>query len=560
MAPPDKQQTTRPLLDEVLLDAKLSLPDLSGPGIVGRGVLVEAARASGQRFVSITAPAGYGKTTLLSQWLDVEDRMTAYVSLNRFDDDPNLLLALLASAYERMYPNSGATAEVSGLGVSALGRATPRLAGILGSTESPFVLIIDDLHELQSDDCQDVLGVLMSGVPDHSQLVTSSRTSQPNIPRLRASGQVMEIGIAELALDSTGAHEIFAAQRVTITPKQASLLAERTEGWPVGLYLASLIAIESDGDPLAVTGDDRYLADYLYDELIHRLPNDVRQFLYRTSVLDELSAPLCDALLETTGSQQMLRYLESNRMFLFPLDRRSEWYRYHDLFREFLLGEVRRYEPESVEQLHLLAANWYEAEGATTKAVEHLLETADKTRCAFMIAEASLRTYQSGHMPTIARWFKRLGDVGVELYPPLASLAGQLAALQGLTAEAEHWLAVVEHNSYDETPIDGTASFESGRAIFRSIVCPNGPEEMLADAQFALAQEPPESLWRDGALDTCAQAYLMLGDRERARALFEETAEVAEKTSGTDNFVIAEAELAIMDIEEGRPAEASRHA
>ena len=229
-------------IDELLLVAKTSVPQLR-PGLVARGGLIEAARTSDCRVVGVTAPAGYGKSTLLAQWALAEQRRVAWASLDRFDDDPAALLMLLAAAYTRVTPgHADLVSDVSGPGVSVLGRAAPRLASALRTSTEPFVLMLDDLHEVQSPDCHDALGVVMAGVPRGSQLVAASRSEQPHLPRLRASGDVVEFGASHLALDTAGAEQIFADAEVSVTPELAAALTERTEGWPVGLYLSALIA------------------------------------------------------------------------------------------------------------------------------------------------------------------------------------------------------------------------------------------------------------------------------------------------------------------------------
>ena len=204
-------------LDRLLLDAKLSVPRWRR-GWVSRAGLIAATRASPCRVVGVTAPAGYGKSTLLAEWAAVEDRRVGWVSLDRLDDDPAALLALLASAYSRVAPgDADLVGEVSGLGVSALGRAAPRLASLLHASPRPFVLMLDDLHELRSPACHDVLGVVISGVPNGSQLVAASRTEQPHLPVLRASGDALEVVAGDLALDAEGAQQIFSEAHVTVS-------------------------------------------------------------------------------------------------------------------------------------------------------------------------------------------------------------------------------------------------------------------------------------------------------------------------------------------------------
>ena len=216
---------------------------------MSRAGLIEAARASNCRVVGVTAPAGYGKSTLLSQWALAEDRRVAWVSLDRFDDDPAVLLTILASAYARVSPgNDDLVADMGGVGVSALGRAAPRLAAVLGTSQAPFVLMVDDLHELRSPACHDVLEVVISGIPRGCQLAAASRSEQPHVPRLRACGDAWELGVSDLALDADAAEQIFAHAHVSVSREVAAAVTARTEGWPAGLYLAAMIARASPGN------------------------------------------------------------------------------------------------------------------------------------------------------------------------------------------------------------------------------------------------------------------------------------------------------------------------
>jgi LuxR family transcriptional regulator, maltose regulon positive regulatory protein len=544
-------------LDVLLLDSKLSVPQ-PRPGSVSRAGLIETARASGFRVIGVTAPAGYGKSTLLAQWALAEDRRVAWVSLDRYDDDPALLLTLLASAYARVSPGSaGLIADMGGIGLSVLGRAAPRLASVFRTSPVPFVLMLDDLHELRSPACHDALGVVISGIPQGSQLVAASRSEQPHLPRLRASGDALELMAGHLALDAAGAEQIFSQAHVSLTPELAAAVTERTEGWPAGLYLAAVIANDSNGEAPMVSGDDRYVADYLYRESLVRLPGSAQRFLRRTAVLDQLCAPLCDALLGESGSQERLRGLEASSLFLIPLDRRREWYRYHALFREFLLGELRRIEPDAVMKLHLRAADWYESNGSPAMALEHLLNTTERDRCVQLATELALPTYQAGQMSTLQRWYRAIGDANIERYPPLAVLRCWEAVLTGDTAGAQRWAALVEAASFDGAPADGSASFASARAMLRAVMCAAGPEQAVADASFAVAQEPPWSAWRDQALCLCAEAHLLTGDVDQAGALFAESFTVAAAAGNTDVIVLSESELALLAMDRGRWAEAA---
>ena len=200
------------------------------------------------------------------------------------------------------------------------------------------------------------------------------------------------------------------------------------------------------------------------------LPADAQRFLRRTSVLERFSAELCDALLEESGSQGRLRELEESNVFLIPLDRRREWYRYHPLFREFLFGELRRTEPDLVADLHVRAADWYEANGSPAMAIEHLLQTSAGDRCVRLVTEIALPTYQAGQLQTVQRWITVLGGDVVAGYPPLAVLAGWIAVISGHADEADRWAKVIDAASFDLPPADGSASFASARAMLRAMM------------------------------------------------------------------------------------------
>ena len=546
-------------LDRQLLDAKLTAPRLARRSSVSRAPLVAAARSSDRRIVAVTAPAGYGKSTLLAQWANAESRPVAWVSLDRFDDDPIALLVVLASAYGRIMPGAERLADaIRGYGGSALGRAAPLIATALRTSRTPFVLMLDDLHELQDPACHDVLSVVIGGIPSGSQLVAASRAEQPHLAHSRAFGESMEITAVDLAFDATGAREVFADANVALSPEEALEVVERTEGWPVGVFLAA--AIMRDGGAPAVSGDDRFIADYLYQEALMSLPEHQQRFLRRTAVLENLSAPLCDAILGSDDAGVVLHDLAASNAFLIPLDRRREWYRYHGLFREFLLGELARVEPDLIPELRVRAASWFEDNAAPAVAVEYLLDVpSERTRALHLVAATTLGAYQLGLLTTVQRWYRTIGDRAIEEYPPLAVFAGWITALAGQADEADRWAAVLESASYDLPPDDGSASLDSARAMLRSFMCPAGPGQAMADARLAVASEPSTSPWRDQALILLGEAHLLAGDLEQAEVAFAEGSTVASAHGNTDGVVLSESELAVLTMDDGRWVEGAGH-
>lgn len=287
------------------------------------------------------------------------------------------------------------------------------------------------------------------------------------------------------------------------------------------------------------------------------MPEVTQRFLRRTALLDQLHAPLCDAILGEPGAQARLRDLESTNSFLIPMDRKREWYRYHGLFREFLLSELRRVEPEIIIELHLRAADWYEANGSPAVALEHLLSTPERDRCVQLVTRLAQPTYVLGQMSTVRRWLSEVGDEAIAAYPPIAVIAGWIMVMTGDAIEALRWAAIVDNADPDLSTVDGSASFASARGMLRAVMCPDGPERMLLDAELAVAQEPAWSPWRDTAVLPLAEANLLNGDADRAAELFLESAAAGRALGNTDTIVDCESQLARQAMNQGRWAEAS---
>ena len=546
-----------PELGQSLLDAQFSVPRPRA-GAVSRGDLVELARSSDCRVIAVTAPAGYGKTTFMTEWAAGEDRCVAWVSLGSFDDDPAALLTSLASACWRAgLASADLVADMARLGISVPDLGALRLASEFGAASVPFVLMIDDLHELRSPACHEVLSTVVSAIPHGSQLVAASRAEQPHLPRLRVSADALEFGAADLALAADGARQIFSHEQVSLTPELAVAVTERTEGWPAALSLAALIAKEDNGQAEAIAGDDRYMADYLDSEVLSKQPKAIQRFLRRTAVLDELSAPLCDAVLRSSAGATRLRQAEASGLFLFPLDRRRQGYRYHPLFREFLLCELRRTEPDMVTTLHRRAADWHESNDSPAIALEHPVHPADAERTVRLVTNGTAPTHMAGQLPALQRWHHAIGDVNNARYPSLAVHRCWESVLTGDTAGALRWAAALDAASSGDAPADGTACLGSSRAMLRATMCAAGPEAMMADATFAVAQQPAGSSCRDAALWLLAEAHLLAGGLDEARAVLAEASAVAASSGNSSIIVSCESHLACLAMDRGQWQEAA---
>ena len=305
--------------------------------------------------MAVLAGPGYGKTTLIAQWADADERPFAWVSLDERDNDAVVFLTYIAAALDRVEPIPPVVFE--GLSSAGAGIETvlvPRLAAALSRMTVPLVLVLDDVHALRNRACLDAMAMLVSSLPAGSQIALAGR-AEPELPlaRLRAQHEVLDIGPVDLAFGTGEADVLLRANGVRLSEADVAGLVERTEGWPIGLYLAAL-AIEAAGESsigTSVAGDDAVLADYLRSEVLDRQSPKIASFLTRTSVLDEVCGSICDAVLGEKGSTRTLESIARQNLLVVPVDRRQEWFRYHQFFRELLLFDLHQRDPELAPEL-----------------------------------------------------------------------------------------------------------------------------------------------------------------------------------------------------------------
>ena len=358
-----------------LVASKLRRPVLR-PGTVCRSSLIGWLARDASPIVSVAAPAGYGKTTLLAQWAEDDGRAFAWVSVDDTDNDPKVLLTYVAQALDSVQPVGEPVFEALASPVSSVpGSVVPRLGSAFASMTVPVVLVLDGVHVLHSRPDRAALSALADHVPTGSRLVLAGRDQPPlRIARLRAEGRITEIGRADLSLTAAEASSLLRQTGVVLGEAEAAELYRRTEGWAAGLYLAAL-AIRDGGAPPgaagSVGGDDRFIADYLESEFLARISPRDREFLIRTAVLERMCGPLCEAVLERPGAAAALAELARSNLLLVPLDRRGMWYRYHYLFRDMLRAELERTEPGLVPVLQRRAAAWCLGRGLPEQAPAH---------------------------------------------------------------------------------------------------------------------------------------------------------------------------------------------
>ena len=358
--------------------------------------------------VVVGAPAGYGKTTLLAQYAAVVDRPLTWLSLDATDADPVLLALELATAIERVSPVDERVFASLGSPAPAIERVV--LPGLVNSLNAAgdVALALDDLHLVDSPGSLAVLAFLCEHLPPGAQLLVASRdTSALPLGTLRVSGRLLELGWRDLALSRLETEGLLRAAGAPLTEDDLDAVLERTEGWPAAVYLAALAlrdAGEGRGPGLGVAGDDRDLMDYLSGELLTRLPPERLSFLLRTSILDRLSAPAVRRRAGRRDSARQIAELEDSNLFVQPLDRRREWYRYHHLFREALRAELARRDARSVPSLHRRASRWHEREGTPEEAVQHALAAEELRRAAELVVQGARGLVNVGRLATVRRW------------------------------------------------------------------------------------------------------------------------------------------------------------
>jgi len=569
MAVPQRELDTRSRrvsrLGLDLLASKVRRPPVR-PGTVPRPFLIERLRRADRGpIVSVVAPPGYGKTTLLAQWAERNGQSFAWVSVDEADNDPKVLLSYVAEALDAVEPIGERVFDaLASPGSSVPGSVVPRLGSAFSSMTTPVALVLDDVHLLRNRECHSALSVLADHVPLGSRLALAGRTAPPlRMARLRAEGRLLEIGPGDLSLTPEEASSLLHNVRLPLDPDDVAELHRRTEGWPVALYLAALCLREgSSVDRTAVSfgGDDRLVSDYVESEFFARISPQQRVFLTRTAVLERMCGPLCDATLGRRGSAETLADLARSNLLLVPLDRSGQWYRYHRLFRDMLLAELRRREPDLIPVLHRRAARWFEANGAPGEALEHQMQAGDTDAVADLAGVLGFPAYQHGRVATVERWFGWLEDRGaMETRPSVAVLAAMLAAMTGKPAEAERCARIAERGVTNSSAPDGSLTTEPWLALLWALLCRDGPEQMQADAELARRTMAAGSFFQAAATLYLALAHLMLGDRDRADLLFEDQVAQGRVVGGMIGGCIAFAERALLAIDRGAWDQAGRY-
>ena len=438
-----------------ILATKLYVPPPQ-PKAVLRPRLVERLNEGLHRkLILVSAPAGFGKTTLLSEWVAGCGRPAAWLSLDEGDSDPTRFLSYLVAALQTIAPNigEGVLGALRSPQPPPTGSTLTNLLNEIAAVEDDFVLVLDDYHVVDARAVDDTFAFLLEHLPPQMHLIIATR-EDPQLPlaRLRARGQLTEVRAADLRFTPSEAAEFLkGVMGLNLSEEDIAALETRTEGWIAGLQLAALSMRGREDVPgfvRAFTGDNRYIVDYLVEEVLQSQPECIRSFLLKTSILDRLSGPLCDAV---TGQEEegnvLLETLERGNFFVVPLDDKRHWYRYHHLFAEVLYAHLMAEQPDLVATLHRRASEWYEQNGSAADAIRHALAAEDFERAADLIEGAVPAMRRSRQEATLLGWLKALPDELFHVRPVLnvhyagtLLQSGQLDGVEERLRDAERWL------------------------------------------------------------------------------------------------------------------------
>jgi LuxR family maltose regulon positive regulatory protein len=525
-----------------LLETKLRAPR-SRRGVVARPRLDPPTGPDHPALTLVSAPAGFGKTTLLTEWLarwTADGASIAWLSLDPADNDPALFVSYLVAALQKAVPNAGESARsLIRSSPSAVQDAVSLLLNDLATDAHEIVLVLDDYHVISAPDIHEAVAFFVDHLPPHVRLVLASRADPPlPLARLRVRGDLLEVRAAELRFTADEASAYLnESMGLRLDATDVSALESRTEGWIAALQLAALSLQGRDdvADFIAsFTGDDRFVVDYLVEEVLERQDPLVRSFLLQTSVLDRLTGSLCDAVTQRSGGKATLEALDRANLFLVALDDRREWYRYHHLFADVLRARVLDEQPEIVRDLHRRAGDWYEARGDRPDAIAHAIAGRDVDRAAELVELAAPEMRRTRQEATLRRWLEALPAELFTARPVLAvtlvgarMATGDTTGASALLDGVESWLAPTDGAPPPSSPIvfddverarlpEQVAIYRSGLALLAGDI-----EGTLTHADRALALAPPTdhlargaasalqglARWRTADLDAARHSY-----------------------------------------------------
>ncbi len=549
-------------VDRVLLETKLHPP--APRRLVPRPGLVDRLSPTGRRLTVLGAPAGWGKTCLVAQWVAATNVRVAWLGLDRGDDDPVLFWTYVIAALRTRLPGIGEAALAAmGAGWRALREAAiPSLLNDLLAEPDPIVLVLDDYHVVSNPQVHATLALLLERMLPALHLVVCSRGETPlPVGRLRAEGELLELRAEELALDiAEVARALDGIPGVTLSEADVARLRRRTEGWPAGVSLAraSLAARPAAAASFvdAFTGTDRYVLEYLGNEVLTGLPEDQRTFLLHTSILSKLSPPLCSAVTGRPDAAAMLDRLERGGLFVTATDSARQWFHYHRLFGELLQHELTLAAPTLMPELHRRAAAWWSDYGDLTQAVEHQLASGHTDQAAETVAEHWNEWFNRGLLGTVSGWLDRLPAARIRADHRLCAARAWLMLDHGDLDAAGPWIAAIE-TAVDPQDIAALRDLAVLRSVHRFKIGDLGASRTAAHRVLELGGDEVGFAATVAHLISGITAHWS-GQREAARRPLAQAVRLARRTANPLAETYALGYLALNTIDAGALDDAAR--
>lgn len=504
---------------------------------VSRDGLVERLRVQpGTKLTVLAAPAGSGKTTLLGIWCEAEagERPVAWLSLDDGDNDPVVLWEYVLAALRKACPELHIASSPGQLGRALIvEHFLPELINALASL-GDVTLILDDFHQLSAGPARDSMAWFIDHAPPTFRLVLATRR-EPALPlaALRAHGELIELRAQDLGFTRAEA-ELLLNERLDLglEPELVSELVDRTEGWPAGIYLAALSLRGADDRPTLINRfgpETRHVVDFLVSEALDAHDPVTQNLMLQCSVLERLSGPICDAVLEQEGSDEVLADLARANLFLRPLDDRGEWYRFHHLFAQLLRFELERRHPGMAAGLHRRAFDWHRANGLVDQAIDHALAAESFADAAELIAVSWVPYVELQRFATVHAWLAQLPLALRRHDPSLLLVDAWVCTMEGKREQAEGAIAAVEQSGpLDLGPLpDGFSSVEASLTTLRGLIAWGDTREGLRYARRAAQLEGPESPWRAVVSSAMGIGLYFSGEFVEADRWLTESAELA---------------------------------
>jgi LuxR family maltose regulon positive regulatory protein len=552
----------------VLLATKLFIPPVH-PEIVSRPHLLNVLDSGlGGKLILVSAPAGFGKTTLLSKWIRSRALPAAWISLDENDNETTGFLKYLTAAFQQMNSDIGRSLEkaLRSPQLPPINILLAELINDIAEIQEDFVLVLDDYHSIMAQPVHDITSFLLDYLPPQVHLVIASRSDPPlPLARLRGRGQLTELRAVDLRFNVEEVGEFLVNYLgQTLPAVDIEALALHTEGWIAGLQMAA-VSMRGRGDIAgfvqSFTGSNRYIFDYLVEEVLQRQPEHIVSFLLTTSILDRLTGPLCDMVAERSDSQAILTAIEQANLFIVSLDDQRRWYRYHHLFADLLYQHLQETNPAIIPELHRRASTWYEQNDMIPRAIDHALKAGDNPRVAQLLNNSADMLWDRGEQTRLWQWLQAIPEELLRTLPRLCSYQAMMLCFSGHQQEAEARLELATQ-ALEAGPDDGASRRSELHGIIAAVhaynhyLCNRVPE-LIEQAEKALAILPErESMWRSAVASVLGDAHSLNGDLFAAERAYSSAAAIGSAAENMYFVLLASLKLAVNKLHLGKLSEA----